>query len=233
MELGKNYLTILDDKHEEFKAIKESYDRVIKELEYMESFIPEFFSKNGEAAGIKSMYKDMKVAMESPVYHMSIKCADVPRGYHIYEEYVDGMKQFIEEIGALEDDSSLKEFEEKFSVARDKDSVFIESLYGGKLNEVTDMDISEAAQNVEFLIYFIPQIKEIKSSCEHFHEMCESITPGSKKAQLFSEGANLLFDSLSNYCYSTVRHIADNYYDIKNTLAGKTENVTESGYVLV
>ena len=58
-----------------------------------------------------------------------------------------------------------------YNFARDKDSLFVNSLYGGNLNKSVDTLVSEATTNVEFLIDFIPQLKELKEKCESVHSL--------------------------------------------------------------
>ena len=216
-----NYMKLLDDKHEELKSITETYDRVCEEIAFIESVIPEFFSNSGEGEGIRSMYKTIKVKMESPLYDIKVSCPDINRGSHIYNEYVEGMIQFIDDIGTINESVELNAFEEKFTVARDKDNVFVNSLYGGNLNKSVDTLVSEATSNIEFLIDFIPQLKDLKSKCDLVHESV--MDDDSAKSKLFKESSDMLFESVSNYCYNTVKNIFECYTQIQDKI-GNTKH---------
>ena len=157
-----NYLEVLDKKNEELKSVTDSYKRVIDTLTYIESFIPEFFSKDGEEKGIRKMYKDIRVAMESSSLNNEVPCIDIHHGHCIYKEYLEGMSSFINDINALDEDTELPEFEEKLTTARSNDSAFVKSLYGGSLNAVESASLADATSNIEFLVDFIPDISKFK-----------------------------------------------------------------------
>ena len=74
-----NYIEELNKKHEKLKNVTETYNRLCEEIEFIESVIPEFFSNQGEADGIRNMYKTIKVKMESPLFDIRVSCPDVNR----------------------------------------------------------------------------------------------------------------------------------------------------------
>ena len=50
----------LKKKHEEFMEGAKDYNSLDNMLNTISDFIPSFFSKNGEADGIRSMYKEIR-----------------------------------------------------------------------------------------------------------------------------------------------------------------------------
>ena len=226
-----NYIEELNKKHEELKNVTETYNRLCEEIEFIESVIPEFFSNQGEADGIRNMYKTIKVKMESPLFDIRVSCPDINRGSHIYNEYVEGMIQFINDIENINESVELDTFEEKFTVARDKDSLFVNSLYGGNLNKSVDTLVSEATSNVEFLIDFIPQIKELKEKCENVHSLITD--EDTAKSKLFKESSDMLFESVSNYCYNTVKNIFECYTKIQDEIGNVRHEKVIPEFVLL
>lgn len=218
--MSVNYLVLLENKHNELKSISDTHDRLTKEITYIESIIPEFFSNAGEANSIKKMYHDIKVAMESPLFNKKIPCIDINRGSHIYNEYVDGMIQFIGDIQAINESASVGSYEDKFTSARDKDELFVNSLYGGNLNKAVETSINEATENIEFLIDFIPELKVMQEKCDKIYS--ESVMEDdSEKSKLVKESTDMLYESVANYCYQTVKSIFECYNDIQQSLDNK------------
>lgn len=215
-----NYLEVLDKKNEELKSVTDSYKRVIDTLTYIESFIPEFFSKDGEERGIRKMYKDIRVAMESSSLNNEVPCIDIHHGHYIYKEYLEGMSSFINDINALDEDTELPEFEEKLTTARSNDSAFVKSLYGGSLNAVESASLADATSNIEFLVDFIPDISKFKETCESYHNYdTESESP---KNTLLKESTEMLYDSISDYCYNAIKNVVSTYESIQKVLSGES-----------
>lgn len=208
---SKDYLSILEEKHNQIVLDNSNPFSALEGcLDYYESFIPEFFSSNGEAVGIRTMYENIKEDMEVVVGESTIHAIDVNKGSYMYDEYLEGMIQFIKELKSCdviqESDQSI--YVDKLNTAKKNDSIFIESLFGGKLNSIEEMPVSEAVTNVEFLIDFIPKIKEMKTQCSVLNE---SSTYGNA---LLNDSMVMLFESVNNYCYSTLKNIVKTYEDI-------------------
>ena len=94
------FLENFTEKYESFKLKEPTIDNLIDELSYYESSIPEFFSKNGEATGIRNMYSGIHEMMENGI-DKTIKCVDINKSNAIYVEYMDGMIKFINDIKNL------------------------------------------------------------------------------------------------------------------------------------
>lgn len=217
----KNCEEILNQKYNELQKETDAYTRVESMITFIESFIPEFFSKDGEEKGIRSMYKDLHVAMESVFYDKKVPCVDIHHGFHIFKEYLEGMNAFISDVKEADGALEMESFEEKICSAREKDGLFIESLYGGSLNKVVDTELSEATSNIEFLIDFIPELKRMKETCKEYHE--SAIEEGDK-GRLIKESMDMLYDSISHYCYHTIENVITTYESIQRSLSG--EDVT-------
>lgn len=221
--MESNYLEILDTSFESFKNSNLSVEDLKDELSYYESLIPEFFSKKGEAEGIHKMYDD--VTNEST---KTVDCVDVRKSSNIYEEYLEGMMTFINDIRHINiqnDNVEFDQFTEKFDTAKKNDSIFIQSIFGGNINSKQTVPIKEATDNVEFLIDFIPKISSMKSQCTALAtEMAKE--KNDLKKGLLEKSVTMMIESVGNYCYSTIKSIFETYTDIIDTLA--TEQVVNT-----
>ena len=195
-------LESLKNQHESFKNNEITLESVINDITNYELFIPEFFSKTGEAEGIRKMYSAIKESMEE---EKSIMCIDVSNSASIYNEYMEGMSKFIIDMAEVNSDTDntndLVTFKENFNKAKQNDSIFIESLYEGKIkeNEKVETPLSTAVSNVEFLIDFIPQLSILKESCTNICNTIKSNTDPNY-TELLNDGMKMLFESVDQYC---------------------------------
>ena len=201
-------------------------------LSYLESVIPEFFSRNGEAEGIHKMYDFMSESDNDLV----VDCVDVRESAKIYSEYIEGMNKFIQEIkesGSNADASNMPEIEVKLETASTNDGIFISSIFGGAVNSKKETTIKEASDNIEYLIDFIPQIKGFKESVVDITEAVK-LTPkySQEQEKLLTESLEMLYKSISNYCKSNIINIFETYNDINESINNPASNV-EEGFVLV
>ena len=225
----KVFLESLKTQHETFKNGEMTIESLLDNIACYESFIPEFFSKTGEADGIREMYTGIRNNLDN---EKTIMCIDINNTANIYNEYMEGMSKFITDITAIEITEATNEltvFKENFNVAKQNDSIFIESLYDGKLkeNEKMEVPLSEAVANIEFLIDFIPQMSMIKESCISLYNSTKE-QPNNDCAELVNDGLKMLFESVDKYCYSTISNIVTTYSDIKDKLFNEnTEDDTD------
>lgn len=138
-------------------------NEVLKEMDFYIHVIPDFFSYNNEAVKIKSIYKKLKEL--TYIRNRVITCIDVERSGYLYNEYFDGMVSFINkfmnEVSCGGDNLSL--MEKQLQTAIDGDPLFIDSLFGGKNNGTTDMELTDAIKNVEYLVDFLEMLKRMKA----------------------------------------------------------------------
>ena len=217
--MSNKFIDVLSEKHEEFKNVNSSYNRVINELCFIESFIPDFFSKNGAADSIRQMYSDIHTAKESPLFNITIESVDIDHANHIYQEYFEGMQSFIDDIMLINENVELEKFDEQVKTAKSKDFMFIESIYGGSLNHKEEIPIDESTKNIEFLIDFIPQISKFKEICTNYQESLSDESENSKN-ELLKESLDLLYESIDEYCYKTILNVVESFSDITAVLSG-------------
>ena len=113
-----NYQELLESNQNYIKENDFSTESFEKNIEFYESFIPEFFSKTGEAQNIRNMYKELKKDKNEDKF---INCISLTESATIYNEYIDGMSKFIDEIKETsinESEDSLEPFTEKFNNAK-------------------------------------------------------------------------------------------------------------------
>jgi hypothetical protein len=233
MDVKNSLLDQLTQKHNEIKAEEATLNNLSNALAFYESFIPEFFSKTGEAKAITEMY-DKIGEMRGTGTEKQIDCMDVSESAQMYLEYMEGMITFINDISnvnVIEGSNDLTSFTEKFNRAKEKDSIFIESLYDGKLTKITTMPVSEAVQNVEFLIDFMPKLQTMNSNCCVVKESIN--TDDENKKQLLNDCAVMLCESVNNFCFSTIHAVLDTYNSIQESLAeDSNSHVTENSGVI-
>lgn len=229
MEKLNSFLEKLNEKHNNLNS-NISIDSLVDNMKFYESFIPEFFSKNGESDGIKSVYSAIK---ENMVNEKSIISSDITKSGYIYKEYMEGMISFINDISntvMTESVNDLNTYKEKFEKAKEKDSLFIDSLYNGKLNEQLEMPLSEAVCNIEYLIDFIPELTIMKNQCVDLNESFNDIKESDKKS-LINNSLNMLYESVDNFCYSTIKNIITTYSNIYDKLFNESSNDKEEEIV--
>ena len=110
-------LSIFNDLESHFNSYNstdtKSVSTLAEVLSYYKNCIKEFFSQNGEANGIREMYKAIREIISNGNDKL-ISCIDISQSYHIYQEYLDGMSKFISEIkdsNCCMDDSTLTVFQ--------------------------------------------------------------------------------------------------------------------------
>lgn len=225
MKGQKVFLSILDDNFNDFKKENITIERLNDEISYFESFIPDFFSKNGEADGIRKVYSGIRENLNS---ENTINCMDINRASKIYNEYMEGMVTFINDIKNVDivtESNELTDYSEKFSNVKANSNIFIESLFNGGYCPYEDTVLSEAVANIECLIEFIPELSTIKNICNSLGESVTECTQP-EKTELLKNSIDLLYESVCDYCYSTIRNIVSTYYDINSSLF--EESTTET-----
>lgn len=219
--MDKNsFLEQLKTKYESVKAEESTIENLSEAIIYYENFIPDFFSSNGEAKAITEMYSTIREMYESG-NEKTIECIDISKSTGMYLEYMEGMISFINDIKNInvsESGADIEAFTEKFNRAKEKDSLFIDSLYNGKLTETVTMPLSEAVGNIEFLIDFIPNLKTMKTNCCVVKESLE--TANSSNQSLLNDSIEMLCESVNNFCYTTISNVLDVYTNIQNAING-------------
>lgn len=135
----------------------------MKEFEVYSSIIPEFFSYNNEALKIKALYKKLKEL--DFVRNRVISCVNIQRAGCLYTEYFTGMHEFIIKFideASSGNSSNLPLMEKQLQTAMQADKIFIDSLFGGKNNEVCEDKLTDAIQNVEYLVDFLSILKAMR-----------------------------------------------------------------------
>ena len=226
---SNNFLNELEEHHNWFQRQKPDLECIVESLTYYENFIPDFFSKNGEADGIKQMYRGIRNRMGRYGVTPMLECVDLNQGNHIYNDYLSGMTEFIEDIEAVkmteQASEVLESFEEKIESAKSKDAIFIESVYNGKLSSLEEVELTEAVTKLEFLIDFIPQLGNLKEQCRVLNESCEREENPQKK-KLLQDSIGMMYESVENYCNTTIKNIVTTYYGIYDKLYNPQPSVT-------
>jgi hypothetical protein len=206
--INESFLDIIDNKRNNYVNENTCIETLVNELHDYRNLIPEFFSKNGESKGIRAMYENVK----NPEYeNRTIFSPDLNMSQKIYEEYVDGMVNFIKDLDkSVTENSNVEKFEEKLNLAKKNDKIFVESLFGGEHNSDIELSLNEAVQNLEILVDFIPKLDNIYDRCETLKESVSS------NNELVKESLNMLYESISNFCYNEVKNVIDTYYSIND-----------------
>lgn len=194
------------------KSVTEMAESVVSELTSYEDFIPNFFYENGNESSIRQMYQNLH---EEKFQESSIDIIDLYESKRIYTEYHDGMSNFVKEIISLNDgvakESSEEIYRTNLEKAKNADDGFVSSLFGGKYNEPANVVMTEAVKNIEFLIDFIPEIDTLKQESNALAENCND-------SELVKESISLLFESVCNYCYESIKTTMYTYKAINDVM---------------
>lgn len=215
----KAFLESFDNSFNEIHNETVSADRINKELDLFESCIPDFFSRNGEANGIKSMYQGIRDNMDD---EQSITCLDLNKVSSVYEEYMDGMIQFINDINNIDlitESNEIEGYKTKLETASSNSDIFMKALYDGTYSENKEHVLSEAVTNIECLIDFIPHLNQMRNECNKCESFVNECTDENKK-ELLKKSAEMMYESVGSYGYSMIKNIINTYYDINDTLKG-------------
>lgn len=199
----------------------------LKELSFYASAIPEFFSYNNEAVRIKNMYKKLKEL--DYTRNKVIPCINVKCASYIYREYLDGMINFIidyhKKICCNSEDLPL--MEKQLQTAIQGDPLFIDSLFGGKNNEITEEELTDAVSNVEFLVDFLEFLKYMENNIHQvYNHCCEQNSENTSITNCIRLIAN------STCCFSNriISAIMNIYEDINNTLDGNIKVSVDTSF---
>lgn len=139
----------------------------ISALDSFREAIRDFFSTtNGEGAGIKALYTKADDIFNG-TKQVSASVQDLNMALHLYMEFLDGMRGFIDnEIACAKNtDLDIDTESQKIAGMSDKDKQFIDSIFtdGGANRTVNIIPLREGLKNLEVLIDFLPMIDKMKA----------------------------------------------------------------------
>jgi hypothetical protein len=202
--------------------INEIRKEALKELDIYTRVIPDFFSYNSEAVRIKTMYKKLKEL--DYIRNRVIPCINVDYATRIYNEYLDGMSNFIKDYceKICRNDCDLSLMEKQLDTAIQGDPLFIQSLFGGKNNESTNEELTYAVTNVEFLVDFLECIKNMINTINCVCDRCMTCPTCPQMVN----SVRLITNSICCFSNCVIDTIMSIYEDINNSLDGKTTKAT-------
>lgn len=198
-------------------------DTLFKELEEYDVLIHRFFSRDGEEKRIRSMFSELR-NLENEI---TIQAVDVSYASNVYEEYTDGMIEFIQEVFSLNyDENEVEKFtkyEENLLKATENDSIFIDSLFGGINNPESEETVKSAVSNVNFLVNFLNEMK-------NYHLKIGKLKISNPYNQLAIDSFSLVVSSISKYCSKMIITILKTYCNINDALSGKKPVNTDTTF---
>ena len=207
----------LSDIHQRFLEGEQTLESVKEEILTYESFIKNFFTKEGHGLEVNFIFNEIGKKTE-PEYRM--ESVDLSKAHEVYSEYIGGMMNFINDIvsaNVMSESEEIASLQEKFNRAKENDSMFIESLCT-KYVEKGDYLVSEASSNIAFLIDFIPEMNILVNYCE---STAGKVT--GREDQLSKDSLSMVYESVSHYCNYILNEAIDVYESINETLNGKPE----------
>lgn len=223
----ENYTGDIENAHNQFRSKDHlTLHDFVTQIRVYQDAIPTFFSKNGEADGIKEVYDYIEYESEDGP-EKTIPCLDITKCNTVYEEYIKGMESFIMDIANSSDEASNDKFQMKLEVAKKNDLSFIESLYQGRINGYTinQTPLSIALINVEFLIDFIPKLDKMVSDAQTINEVIVNHPNSDRK--LLQSSMDMYYKSIDQYCFSTLADIFYDYAAIYNALFNDNDDSNE------
>jgi hypothetical protein len=163
------------------------------------------------------MYKRLKEL--DYIRNRVIPCIDVDRAGHIYNEYFDGMVAFIKDYisNPPSDSRALDMLKNQIHTATQADPMFIDSLFGGKKNEISDTELTDAVKNIEYLVDFLDYLKRMNHTVNDVCNACKHIP-----CETALEVVKLIVNSTCNFSNKVIENIMKIYEDINNSLDNKT-----------
>ena len=202
------------------------YNKLNEELASYKAFIPNFFSYDNEAVRIKTLYKKLREL--DYTRNRVIPCVNVSHAGYLYKEYFEGMYRFIlklcDEVRSIGENIHL--MEQQLQTAIQGDPLFVDSIFGGKNNELRHDELTDAVQNVEYLVDFLDYV-------EPLHKMIDDIYNGLKKCSNYhgcTKAFTLVACSVSHFCYKILTAIIETYTMIYNALENKTEAPVDNSF---
>lgn len=208
-----NSLEVFNENLNKLKDADCRMNSIDSEIQCCQNFVPKFFTDNDSDKGIRYMYS----VIDSPdLSSREISdVVDVRHGYHVYKEYLDGMIKFINELINTQNpsDEVINVYKNRLDIANAKDIDFISGLFNGcKFNEKRNMNLSEAAGNLEFLVDFFDEMKEILKKCNNFKNYTSSDN------ELIKSSINMLASSVSCCCATIIETVIKTYYKIMDAI---------------
>lgn len=151
-----------------------------------------------------------------------INTIDVNYGSSIYFEYYDGMRLFIIKLSESvkkADYNNIADCACKIDTAFDADKKFIDSLFGGKNNDVKEEALTEAVKNFEYMIDF----NDVLSDMDHDLKTLirENLDQdGSPKNETVVKAMKLLTGSMNTFISKTISSMLNTYSHILDAVSG-------------
>jgi hypothetical protein len=197
--------------------VKDIHRKALEELSAYKTIIPEFFSYKNEAVRIKELYKKLKGL--DYARNRVISCIDVGCAGYLYNEYFNGMYSFLDkffiELGRNGENVAL--MQKQLETAIQGDPLFIESLFGGKNNEPSEQVLTDAINNVEYLVDFFDQLKGFDQSIADVCNRASELTGYECSIQ----AVKLIINSTCVFSYRIMSAIMDIYVAIQNSINNK------------
>jgi hypothetical protein len=201
--------------------------RFTDEMQGYKKMISQFFSRDVAERDIRKIY-GMIENPNSVLFdrEKTVKCVDLEKTFEIFNEYNEGMIQFVSDIIESKTTTSeeiLSEFSDSLNKAKAKDKTFINTIFGGSYNPSKDCDINSALLNIEFMIKFRNVIDNMNTK---FITLVDSV-PNRKVDSLKYDAILLLKNSITFFTYRMIRECAENFYHINECINSTPEKAVE------
>ena len=201
--------------------IKSIYDSAMAELNGYSCMITDFFSYKGDAQEIKKLYQRLKTL--DYTRNRVIPCINVDKAVLLYNEYFDGMvtflDKFIHEVINNGMDNTVV-MQKQLQTAVHADPLFIDSLFGGKNNEVEEKELTDAVESIESLIDFSNVLNHFKSTLADIYGKIASGQCGNDMPHM--NMIKLISDSVCVFSNRMMCTILDTYIGINHSLDDKS-----------
>ena len=174
----------------------------------------------GKENEIKSIYEAIR---KKAFPYNKIVAIDVNFATHAYADYLEGLIQFCHKVLSLKETDEIDQtkIESTIHAIEEKDTLFVESLFGGDKNKAKEMDIDTAMKNVESLV-------DVYNDFSHFSQLGETLcavyeeNKNDKYNTVILEGLKVFFKSIRRYNAKCVEAILSTYKDIQKSMEHRT-----------
>ncbi len=199
------------------EEIEKFTEYVTSEFNTYSGIIRNFFT--GKEDEIKNIYYSIRT---NKYPYNKIKSVDVVQSRHMYLEYSAGMTEYMLRMTDLKntDNVNVNTLSDNIALIRERDELFILSIFGGDKNPPIDEDLNSSMKNIEVLIDTNSDFNVFKTNISNLVNKYNSTDELYKS--VVSKAVTVYVRSVRQYIYYCMKTILNCYMDIQDSLKSRT-----------
>lgn len=206
-EVFTNELSNITDASQMMECLK-------KQLLCYSEIIRSFFT--GKDNEIRNIYQAIR---EQRFPYNTVHGCDVNFAIHAYKDYLEGLSVFVFKVLDLNDSDmiDINKIHETAISVMERDSEFMDEIFGGSKNPNVDMDLDSAMKNIESLLDINDNISSYIEICKRMIDIVNA-HPTEVYKDVRVEGIKIFISSISNYNYKSIDSVLTTYENILNSM---------------